>query len=264
MNHALSVVWRGLPLAMLVGLAACATSNAAMKQPPLDGSAWTLQALPGSTSALTPDNPPTLRFEAGRALGSDGCNRFSAAAQIDGTRLQLTPRGVSTLRACVGPPQTVAGEFNAALAKAQGYRIEGGTLELLDAAGTPIARFAAQATGLAGTAWVVMGFHNGKSAMVSVLGNSRPTVQFSADGRVSGLATCNRFDGRFSEPTVGAVEIGALAGTRRACESEEMTAQETLFLRALESARSVRREASRLELRRADGALAATLLLAPS
>jgi hypothetical protein len=39
--------------------------------------------------------------------------------------------------------------------------------------------------------------------------------------------------------------------------------QEAAVLRALESARSVRREADRLELRRADGALAASLQLAP-
>ena len=255
-----------MPLAALVGLAACATSNAAMKQPQasLDGSAWTLQTLPGSTATLSTDNPPTLRFEGGRALGNDGCNRYSAAAQIDGARLQLSPRGASTLRACVGPQEAVAGAFNAALAKVQGWRVDAGALVLLDAAGAPVARFAAQATGLAGTAWLVMGFHNGKSALVSVLGTSRPTVQFSTDGRVSGLASCNRFMGTFSEPAVGAVQISALATSRRACDSEEATAQEAALLRALESARSVRREAGRLELRSADGALAATLLMAPA
>ena len=235
-----------------------------MKQATLDGSAWTLQALPGSTTAVAPDNPPTLRFEGGRALGTDGCNRYSAAAPIDGARLQLSPRGANTLRACVGPQQTVDGEFNAALANVQGYRIEAGNLVLLDAAGTPVARFAAQPAGLAGTAWVVTAFHNGQSATVSVLGNSRPTVQFGNDGLVSGFATCNRFSGRFTERAAGAVEIGTLSSTRRACESEAMTPQEGGFLRALESARSARREAGRLELRRADGALAASLLLAPN
>jgi heat shock protein HslJ len=242
--------------------AASNPSNAAVNPPPLEGSAWTLQALPGR-AALPAGNTPTLRFEGSRAAGSDGCNRYTAGTVIDGPRLQFTPRGASTLRACIEPLHTLASEFNAALGKTQGFRVEAGALVLLDAAGTPLARLAAQATGLAGTAWVVTGFHNGKSAVVNVVGAGRPTVQFGADGGISGIGSCNRFEGRYSEPAAGSVEISALTSTRRACESDELNAQEAAVLRALESARSVRREADRLELRRADGALAASLQLTP-
>jgi heat shock protein HslJ len=42
--------------------------------PSLDDTAWVLAELPGR--ALLSDHGITLRFEDGRAAGSDGCNRY--------------------------------------------------------------------------------------------------------------------------------------------------------------------------------------------
>ena len=46
------------------------------ESPKLEGTAWTLETLGGDP--VPASRPPTLRFEAGRALGHDGCNQFAA------------------------------------------------------------------------------------------------------------------------------------------------------------------------------------------
>jgi heat shock protein HslJ len=138
---------------------------------------------------------------------------------------------------------------------------------LLDAAGTTVARLAAQATALAGTAWQVVALNNGRQAVVGIAGGSgatpvRPMVEFAADGRISGFGGCNRFNGSWREPARGTVEIDALASTRRTCADDALGEQEARLLAALQSARTARREADALELRQADGALAVQLVLA--
>jgi heat shock protein HslJ len=156
----------------------------------------------------------------------------------------------------------VAASFNAALAKAQAYRIQGTTLLLLDAAGATLASFVAQATALAGTAWQVTAYNNGKQAVVSVTTGSTITIEFMADGRLRGSGGCNSFSGSYTS-NAGQLAIGAVGATRRACaEPDNVMAQEAAFLRALETVALARREGDRLELRTAAGALAITMVRA--
>ena len=263
----------GLALSLLPLLVACTAMSTAASTPSqsLHETAWVLAALPGRAEALPTGPKPTLRFEDGRALGNDGCNRYTGAYTVDGPKLSLLPRGASTMRACVGPQQEIANHFKDALARTQGWRLEAtNTLVLVDATGAAVARLSAQATGLAGTAWWVLAMHNGQQAVVSVVSvigglaassDQRLAVEFSADGRISGFGGCNRFSGTYREPARAAVEIGTLASTRRACADDALSQQETALLNALQTARSVRREADRLELRRADGAIAVQLML---
>jgi heat shock protein HslJ len=249
--------------AILVGFEALVTVAtfpavcAAADKTDLDGTAWTLTAL--ADRALVPGATVTLRFEGGRALGSDGCNRYTAPYSISGSTLQIGPNGASTQMACPPPLMQQAEAFANALSRTRSYRIAAGKLDLLTADGAATATFAAQSTTLAGTAWLVTGYNNGKQAVVSVLADTSLTMAFSSDGKVTGSAGCNRytagcaFDG-------AKLTISPATTTRKMCaQLERIMEQEQQFLKALESVATARFEGDRLELRTADGALAMTL-----
>jgi heat shock protein HslJ len=251
----------GIVLGVLL-MACTAMSQGNEPVPPLDDTAWVLATLPGMTTP--PVATPTLRFEAGRVQGSDGCNRFGAPYTGADGRLQIGPNGMSTQMACPEPVSRLAASFNAALAKAQGYRVDGKTLVLLDAAGATLASFVVQGTELAGTAWRVTAYNNGKQAVVSVTAGSAITMEFMPEGRVRGSGGCNSFSGNYTS-SADQIKIGPVGATRRACaEPDGVMAQEAAFLRALETVASARREGPRLELRTPAGALAVTMIQAPA
>jgi heat shock protein HslJ len=249
-------------LILAVVTSACAavspTAEAPAGDPPhLDGTAWVLADLPGH--ARVPGSSITLRFESGRASGTDGCNRYSFAYTGTGSKLEFQPSGISTQMACAPELMKQAAAFTTSLTRTKAFGMVSGRLQLLDADGTVVARFDPQPDGLAGTAWKVTGYNNGRQAVVSVLAGTELTMEFSADGRVAGSAGCNRYTGSFKQDGK-TLSFGPAAATRRMCvEPEGIMAQEQQFLKALETVATVRHEADRAELRTADDALAVTL-----
>jgi heat shock protein HslJ len=236
-------------------LSACTTMSTA-NAPDLNGTAWVLSSLPGR--APVAGGTPTLRFESERAQGTDGCNRFNAPYTAAGSTLQVGPRGASTQMACPPAVTEQASAFMGALTGAHSYRVEGGLLQLLSASGAVLATFAPQSQALAGTAWRVTGYNNGRQAVVSVLAGTTLTMAFSGDGKVSGSAGCNRFTASYSA-SGQKLTIGPAAATRMMCaRPERVMEQEQQFLKALETVATARFEGDRLELRTPEGALAAT------
>lgn len=250
-------------LTLAIVLSACTGAVAAPADPPpLEGTAWVLAELPGNT--LAPGSTVTLRFEDGRAGGSDGCNRFGVAYSGTGSALRFEPGGMSTQMACAPELMQQASAFMSSLMATQSYQVSAGQLSLLGPDGAVQARFVAQSEDLAGTAWVVTGYNNGRQAVVGVLEGTELTMEFAADGRVSGSAGCNRFSGSFKQDGQS-LSFGPAAATRRMCVGPEgVMAQEQQFLKALETVTTARHEADRLELRTADGALALTLHQTPT
>jgi heat shock protein HslJ len=254
-------------LVLAVASSACAAVPPAADPPAgpapgLEGTAWVLAELPGH--ALVPGSSITLRFEDGRAGGSDGCNRFGYAYATTASKLEFKPGGMATQMACAPKLMQQASAFRASLDGARTYRVEAGRLRLLGADGALLASFTPQPEGLAGTAWQVTGYNNGRQAVVSVLAGSELTLEFSADGRVAGFAGCNRYTGSFRQDG-RALSFGPAAATRRMCvEPEGVMEQEQQFLKALETVATSRQEADRLELRTADGAMAVTLHRTPT
>ncbi|MEJ6004602.1 META domain-containing protein [Paucibacter sp. AS339] len=231
-----------------------AVSPAKPELPPaLEGSAWVQSAGAGSPAP----HGATIRFEAGRVVGSDGCNRFSAPYKSQGASFELGPRGASTMMAC--PPEIEARTqaFMEALHKAKSYRVSGqGMLELLGADGQVLQALAPQPMSLVGMQWNATSINNGKQAVVSLVAGSHVTLNFSAEGRVSGSAGCNQFNGAYRLEGGSKLSIGPVVSTRMMCMDAGVAEQERAFLQALESVATLRIEGTRLELRRADGGLA--------
>lgn len=237
-------------------LLGCTNMDASTDAPDLNSTAWVLSALPGL--ALQPDSVATLRLEGGHAQGTDGCNRYTAPYTVTGSKLEVGPRGVSTQMACPPAVMQQADAFMSALLRATTYRVVDAQLRLLGADGAVVATFASQSQSLAGTSWRATGINNGKAAVVSVVRDSIVSMDFAADGKVSGSAGCNQYTATY-QLSGSALQFSAAAATRKMCAAPGVMEQEQQFLKALESVATTRIEADRLELRTAQGALALTL-----
>jgi heat shock protein HslJ len=149
--------------------------------------------------------------------------------------------------------------YLAALTAARSYSIAGGTLRLRGKSGLALATFAVQSQSLAGTRWTVVGYNNGKQAVVSVLTGTKLTANFDTAGRVAGSAGCNDYNGPVKE-TPPKISIGPLASTRKFCDAPAgVMDQESAYLAALASAATYSVQGTTLELRTASGAIAASL-----
>jgi heat shock protein HslJ len=223
--------------------------------------AWTLSALPGRD--LVAGSQVTLTFADGFAHGSDGCNRYRAPYTVDDAGFRLSGETATTMMACAEPLMQQAAAFADALSGARAVRTNEGRLVLLDAGGGTLATFARQSRDLAGTAWRVTGYNNGKQAVVSVRDGTTLTMAFTADGSLGGAAGCNTYRAAYSLSGTS-VAIGAVATTRKMCaQPDGVMDQEAAFLAALEGATVLQIDGDRLELRSDGGALMVTATRQP-
>jgi putative lipoprotein len=87
---------------------------------------------------------------------------------------------------------------------------------------------------LVGGVWVLVTYQAESGFEEAAPPNERYTIEFTADGRVSGQADCNRYSGGYSEPSSGRLAMGpTLAATLAACRPESRSAD---FLRAVSTA----------------------------
>jgi len=237
------------------------TWTACVSTDPLSGTAWLLASLNGRPAL--PNPRITLAFDAGKVVGADGCNRYSAPYTVKGAKLEISQTMISTLMACAEPIMQQATAYTTALKQAAGYKLDGKSLTLLDAQGKALAVFAAQPTSLSGTTWEATGYNNGKQAVVSVIAGTTLSANFGSDGKLSGSAGCNAYNATY-ETSDKNVKIGPPASTKKNCiQPAGVMEQETLFLKALTTATTYRIEGDRLELRTAEGALAVSLKQTP-
>ena len=112
--------------------------------------------------------------------------------------------------------------------------------------------------------WQVTAYNNGRQAVVSPLLGTELDLSFLEGGRIGGSSGCNRYSAKFKREG-SQVAISAPVSTRRLCsEPAGVMEQERQFLAALASVATLRHEGQRLELRRADGALAVILQRLPT
>jgi heat shock protein HslJ len=225
----------------------------------LSGTAWQMITLNGQPALA--EAGVTIAFAAGRVAGSDGCNTYSGTYTIDGTNMQFNQPFRSTMMMCAQPVMAQAQVYLAALGQVASFQIAGSQLTFLDANGKEVVMYAAQSTDLAGSAWIVTGYNNGQQAVVSVMTGTELTANFGADGNLSGNGGCNTYTASYTVDG-NKISIGPAATTRMACEQAVMD-QEQQYLAALATAATYQMSGDKLELRTADGALAATFTKAP-
>jgi heat shock protein HslJ len=229
----------------------------------LEGTAWLLVSHgdPASPIPVLDGTEITATFSDGQVTGSAGCNTYGAPYTVDGDDITIGP-GRLTLMACEEPIMAQEQAFMQALSGATSFRVEGDALAIAYDDGMELA-FAAQPSGLAGSAWTVAGYNNGREAVVGVLAGTELTAEFT-DDTMAGSAGCNTYRARYSVDG-DAMTLGPAATTRMMCATPEgVMEQESQFLAALSTVATWRRDGSRLELRTADGAMAVNLVAAGS
>lgn len=220
---------------------------------------WVLTEL--MNQELVPGSTITIQFTSdGKTSGSAGCNRYAATYTASGSTLMISSPLAVTRMACADDVMNQEAAYLEALSQVQTYTITGDRLTLSVAGSMSVLVFTAQSQDLAGTAWNVLSYNNGKQAVTSVLAGTTITVEFGEDGTVSGNSGCNSYGGTY-KVTGKQIEIGPLASTMMYCtEPAGLMDQETQYLAALQTATAYGVEGTKLELRTSTGALAVQAL----
>jgi heat shock protein HslJ len=231
--------------------------TAAQGTPPkLEGVVWKwMRAVGARDGGRAPVDPNRylLEFNPNGLLSIQAdCNRVTGTYTVDSSQVRLAP-GASTRAAC--PPGSLEREYMIRLQQVRAFRFLNGNL-ILEAVTGDILTFAPSApAGLAGTAWKVVSYNNGRQAVVSVAIGSQITLDFAAGGRVSGKAGCNDFTGVY-QSAERTIKIEQLASTKKLCaQPDGVMEQEDRYLKSLANAATFRIEGSRLTLRDANGAM---------
>ena len=255
---AVSVAAGGLSAASAQGQDGAAVAAAVVPPKTLTGKIWVLTALLGKPPVR--DTEVTSEFTAGgKVSGSSGCNHYSGTYSVAGGTIRISSTMASTRMACTRAVSLQEGAFLKALAGARSYGIHGGSLTLRSAGGRVLVRYKAQSQALAGTSWDVLAYNNGKQAVVSVLAGTKLTASFGKDGQLTGFAGCNDYNAPY-KGTAPKISIGPVASTRKHCaDPPDVMDQESQYLASLQTAATYRVEGTKLELRTAEGALAAEL-----
>jgi heat shock protein HslJ len=241
----------------------------ALEPTALVGTTWQLtgynNGVGGFASVLAGSEVTAVFAEDGKLGGSAGCNNYAASFEISGDRISIGPVA-ATMMMCPEPEGVMDQEmaYLSALEAASAYSVEGKQLSLFDSQGQVLLGFTArEPNSLVGTEWQVIGYNNGRQAVVSVIIGTEMTAIFGEDGSMTGSAGCNNY--RASYKVEGdAISIGPAATTRMFCgEPEGIMEQETQYLTALETAATYRVDGDRLQLRTAEGALVADYVLKP-
>lgn len=221
----------------------------------LAGTRWQVDKL--ADQAPVAGTTITASFDAeGAVSGSGGCNRYRTGFTVTGDTIKVDEAIASTMMACDEAIMAQEAAYFTALSAAHSFAIAGDQLTLSDAQGVVLVTFVAQSQDLAGTSWAIVAYNNGQQAVVSVIEGTTPTLEFAADGTISGSGGCNRITGSFAASD-GKIGIGELARTLMECsEPAGAMDQENALVAALESAATYTIEGDRLEMRTAEDAIA--------
>jgi len=155
------------------------------------------------------------------------------------------------MMACPEPEMALETAVRKALAGALRFAVHGEQLRLTAESGAELVFQAEPPPRLEGVSWEITGFNNGRSAVVSPVTGTAPTLSFEA-GVVTGHTGCNGF--RASYTVSGdQVAIGPAALTRKACPGDGVMEQERELVAAIESAKTWTVRDGVLDVHRADG-----------
>jgi heat shock protein HslJ len=219
----------------------------------LAGTSWIMSSLNGALPAA--ETTVTLQFgDDGSVSGSDGCNRYWTTFKQDGQNLTIRQPMASSMMACSKPVMAQADEYQATLATVTSFAKSARQLVLF--AGSDIVlTYVADAQTLAGTAWNVVNYNNGRQAVVGLLEGTEITLNFEKTA-LNGNAGCNNYFAGY-EIHQNHILIDPPGSSMMFCgEPEGVMTQEFAYLAALASAATFQIEGDQLWLRTADDAIA--------
>ena len=247
-------------IAVLAGLvalvAACSAGPGTGGE--LQGTKWILRSYDvAGTLTLVPDNEyADASFDSNRVSGFGGCNTFDARYR-EGGRTLLISQPASTLMACAEEAMTFEQTYLQLLNSSRFYSTRADTLTIFSAVGqTSLVFDAAPRNPLLGK-WQVDSFASAPNTVSALVPGTTMDVAFGI-GNVGGFAGCNSFSGVYGT-NGNVVRIGRLATTRLAC-ADDVMAQETAFLKALEGSALIETRNDQVNLTDLRGSLQVALI----
>lgn len=248
---------------LLLAVAACSTP-ASSTDPTIEGSIGELQgtqwvvtsyATDGALTTVPDGQYADAEFTAGRVKGFGGCNQYDAIYRTGG-RMLLVGVPATTLMACDEATSAFETAYLTALEASRFYDIRQNKLTIRGADRVVLLQFdAAPLNPLLGS-WIVDSYATAPNSVTAVLPGTEMTAVFRFTS-VGGSSGCNTYQGPYSL-IAGAVAIGPLATTRIACPDDVM-AQETAFLAAMQGVARVESRGQTLQLQDRDGRLVVAL-----
>ena len=237
-------------------------SAASAEPTELAGTKWVLAGFVADDEDVEAAAVAALDFgtDAKTLNGTTGCNNFTGTYSQDGDKLTIE-LGAMTEAACTDDATTAQERaITDGLSKVASFTVVG-QLALLDDAGAAILIYDPNAAGLEGTSWTGTGVNNGKGGVESTDLTGTISIEFAADGRVSGIAGCNQYNGNYATSGTEGLTFSNLAMTRKACAAPAM-ALESQYTAALAKVTTYSLSGNTLTLRDAEGATQATFAAA--
>jgi len=189
---------RAIVTGLLLGLVGLVASGCA-SGPPRGGDLvgrWTIVSIAGD---VKPVSGAFVEFGAdGDANGFAGVNTFRGPYATDDGSLTVGPLA-TTMKA--GPPAAMLAEQATlkALEAARSYGPRDGLTVLYDAEGTGVMELkVAEKVELTGVTWTLLGYNNGKNAIVTTATTPQITAEFGDDKRVRGKTGCGTYESIYS------------------------------------------------------------------
>lgn len=217
----------------------------------LQSTRWVLDsyAVDGVLTVVPDSLFADAEFTANRVKGFAGCNQYDAVYRSAG-RMLLVGMPKMTLGFCSEVINDFETTFLTLLQESRFYSVRAGSLVVRGPDRAALLVFdAAPANPLLGS-WIVDSIGDGNGAVAAPLPDTELTVVFRL-ARVSGSSGCNTFQGPYT--TNGNIAaIGPLASTLLIC-AEDVMAQETAFISALQGVASVEARGQTLQLQDRSG-----------
>jgi heat shock protein HslJ len=206
---------------------------------------WDLTAMTvvkdGSSVVQNPSGTIYAIFSTdGKVDGFGGCNQFSGVYTVSGSTIAVKDV-ITTLMSCGNVLDTQERSFLMTLEAASTFENTGTGLTIMTTstppgklvfkAGTEVATPIPAA--IVGNWGLTRMTKNG--AAITMVSGVQPTALFTADGAISGLASCNQYSGSYVLTGASAIAVGPLATTRMMCATDVMN-QETDYLGILQKA----------------------------
>lgn len=246
----------GVSVLALVALVSGGCGSSVDDAAALEGKVWKASEIAGVTSVLaTKGSQATAEFSAGRVSGSGTVNRFTAPyAAKSGNKISISAPASTQM---AGPPPAMAQEqaYFAALQKASRYTVSADSLTLLDDQDAILVKYSAVTpTKLTGTQWEALAYNNGKGGLQSLAATSTITAMFATDGSLSGNASVNQYQTKYTTSEKNQMTIDAQIGATSMAGPEDLMTQEAAYLGALPKTATYTIEGDELWLRDAGGA----------
>lgn len=121
-----------------------------------------------------------------------GCNTLNGSFTLKGNSIQFG-KGMSTMMFC--SDMSVEDGFKNILDKINNLEVNGTELLLKENSNVLVKLSKYEAKSLEGTSWVLDYMQSENVSLEKLFGESKPTLVFDSEGKISGNATCNRYNG---------------------------------------------------------------------